>query len=135
MVQLWPWVPRVNKLRIIYNVYVFINKIKMSVTMIPGTYKLDIGLASDWSVEMRFIKPVGTRAPSPPVMWKVETTLPFDIEYVVVNGGEYYFYDKRKKEMLERFEEDEVKEFFNEKKYLIEYLKTISPVDNWELIG
>jgi coenzyme F420-reducing hydrogenase alpha subunit len=104
----------------------------MSVTMIPGTYKLDIDLASDWSVEMRFIKPVGTRAPS---AWQVETTLPFDIEYVVVNGGEYYFYDKRKKEMLERFEEDEVKEFFNEKKYLIEYLKTISPVDNWELIG
>lgn len=101
----------------------------MSVTMIPGTYKLDIDLASDWSVEIRFIKPVGT------LMWEVETTLPFDIEYVVVNGGEYYFYDKRKKEMLERFEEDEVKEFFNEKKYLIEYLKTISPVDNWELIG
>jgi hypothetical protein len=103
--------------------------------MIPGTYKLDIDLTSDWSVEMRFIKPVGTRAPFPPVMWEVETTLPFDIEYVVVNGGEYSFYDKRKKEMLERFEEDEVKEFFNEKKYLIEYLKTISPVDNWELIG
>ena len=107
----------------------------MTTTMIPGTYKLNIDLSSDWSVEMRFIKSVGT-SKLPPVMWEVETNLPFDIEHVVVMPGEYYFYDSNMKEMYERWEERDVEKFFGyEKKFFIEYLKTISPVDNWKLIS
>ena len=107
----------------------------MTTMLIPGTYKLDIDLSSGWSVEMKFIKSVCPFKGGPD-LWEVETNLPFNITHVIVMPGEYYFYDNSMKEMLERWEEPEVKEFFgDEKKFFIEYLKTISPVDSWKLIS
>ena len=130
------------------------EKYSMTTMYIPGTYKLDVDLSSDWSVEMRLTnltrKKTTHQTRGGYHKWEVvedmftiyETTLPFDIEYVIINdslfwGRQYCFYNNQNKELLERWNEEdaELREFFRENKEdFLCFLKIISPVDSWKLI-
>jgi hypothetical protein len=107
----------------------------MTTMYIPGTYKLDIDLSSDWSVEMKFTSL--EMQTDDEAGWFVETNLPFNINLVIARNGEFCFYDHTMRELLERWHEGdaELRDFFSDKKHcFLSFLKIISPVDKWTLI-